>query len=85
MQCGREIEFSFNKKDYFIAPDYERYYESWNDTIPPYPNSVLYYCERTDKLKVIISGTTEEVICYKFDGKYSLKDNFDLFLIDYVL
>lgn len=85
MQCGREIELSFNGVDYYITPNYEWCNENWNDTEPPYPNSVLYSCEKNGKLKLIFDGSTEEVICFKFDDRYTLKDYFDLFSINFVL
>lgn len=79
MQCGEEIEIHIDGKSYFLQPDYKRFNKNWNIDNPSYPFTVIYDSSDYDNPKKIFVGTTEDVINYEFENKYTLRDNFDKF------
>ena len=81
MQYGEEIEFYLNGNCYFLQPDYERAQNDQGSQKPPYPFTVLFDAKNYDNPTILIVGTTENIISYVFEGKYTLKDNFNEFKI----
>ena len=80
LKQGREIECHFNDILYFIQPDYA------NNSLNTSSYKVLLYrCEKDQKDKRIFCGTPEELLNYNFDGNYQLKNNWNLFVVDYIL
>lgn len=71
---GREIEFCLNGKNYFLQPDYKNG-----------QGYVLYYCESTDNSKAIFSGTSDDILKYRFENKICLQNDFDLFEFSFIL
>ncbi len=71
---GREIEFRLNGKGYFLQPDYKNG-----------QGYVLYCCECVENSKVIFSGTSDDILKYKFDGGICLQNDFDSFEFSFVL
>jgi len=65
---GREIEFRWNGKDYFLQPNYKNG-----------QGYVLYYCKTSDKSKEICRGNHNDILKYDFENGVCLQDNFDLF------
>lgn len=68
---NREIEFSIQNLHLFATPT----------TTPP----ENYKVWDVDRHICIASGKIDEIFSHKFLGKYSLRDNFDAFDIEYVL
>ncbi len=71
---GREIEFRLNGKVYFLQPDYKNG-----------QGYVLYYCESADNSKVIFSGTSDDILKYRFENRIRMQNDFELFEFTFVL
>ena len=78
LKQGREIEFCFNKKEYFMQPDYDN--SNTQSTCV-----VLYECLREDECNKIFIGKIEDFMVFEFEQKYTLKDNFDMLEIKFIL
>ena len=71
---GREIEFSFNNRSYFIAPIYDNCskiikYSIWDN----YNN------------KQVIIGTMDEICLFHFEPGVCFKDKINCFIFEYIL
>lgn len=71
---GREIEFSFSGKKYFLAPLYQD--EKFTNQ---------YYIFDCNEKSVIFTGTLQKVLAYEFALGASLEKSSELFSIEYVL
>ena len=78
MQIGEELEFYLCGNRYFLQPQYETANAIWSKEIPPYPFTVLFDSNDYENPKKIFVGTAEEIVNYVFDGKYTIKNNFDM-------
>ena len=75
MYIGEEIEVYIEDSVYFLQPDYERKSEEW----PAWRYTVVYDCTDFDNAEKIFVGSPEEVIEYVFNGKYTLKKDYNKF------
>ena len=73
---GREIEFSFNKINYFLWPDYEKNTHFYV--------SVEMLGDKGDWSE-IFHGKKEDFFEFKFEGKYRCKEYFDKINFRYIL
>lgn len=74
MWMGREIEFFFNEVPYFVEPN-------WNLETVNIEDFTLCICDSDPQGEIIFTGTDEQFIDYKFENKYTLRDNFDKFRV----
>ena len=71
---GREIEFSYKGKAYFLTPNHSK--------------ECCYFLEVEQvkgKWEKIFTGKIDEILNFKFEDKHSLRDHFKEFKIDYIL
>lgn len=74
LNMGREIEFSYKEKSYFLTPNYSK---QW-----------YYFLEVEDfngKWKKIFTGKIDEILNFKFEGIHSLHDDIKEFEFNYIL
>ena len=75
---GREIEFSFNGRNYFLEPDYEKSIHFY-----------VYIQDSEDKKSggwhEVFHGKIEDFLTFKFEGKYLCKENFAKIVLQYIL
>ncbi len=76
MSQGREIEFSVNKKVYFMQPDYNGGEYAENSDVL----YIIYDCEN----KAIFMGKFAEVVNYKFENIFTLENDSDKFVLRYI-
>ena len=79
MQTGEEFEAYVSGKCYFLQPDYDRINKKPDKDHPAYPFTVVYDANDYENAEVIFVGTTDEVINYRFDDMYSMKNDIDKF------
>ena len=70
---GREIEFSFNNRDYFISPNHEK------------ENSFFLEIDNYGKWTEIFNGTVEDFFAFKFEEKYICEKYFCMIDFQYIL
>ena len=68
---GREIEFSFNERNYFLEPDYENSMHFYFYVYMPDPED-----KKSDGWPEVFHGNIEDFLVFKFEGKYQCKENF---------
>jgi hypothetical protein len=73
---GREIEFTLKESNYFISPVYDSKFQTQDTQFQ------IYDCDNEVEIFV---GTLDKLMSFIFKGKYSLKDNLDMFSINYIL
>lgn len=78
IKMGREIEFDFNSKTYFIEPDCKT--QDAKDM-----KVVLYDCSADEVGIVIFNGTIQEFLSFKFEGKYDLNNYPEKMNIEWIL
>lgn len=78
MHLGCEIDFTFNKLMYFLQPEEGAY--KCNGA-----KKYILCDENSTESRIIFIGTDEEILDYKFEGKYSLRNNFSMFAAPYFL
>ena len=78
MYQGNEIECHFDSIQYFIQPDYEG-----NKNSADYKVN-MYLCKDDKFIKKVFCGTPEDLLNVKLDGDKVLKDNWDLFTVEYL-
>ena len=78
MKCGGEIEFKFDGKLYFIEPDNTSYKEE-------YTRFYLYDCSDENDERFLLNGGVDEIISFKLENKYSIKTDFDIIEIIFLL
>ena len=74
LNMGREIEFSYKEKSYFLTPNYSK--------------QCYYFLEVEDfngKWKKIFTGEIDEILNFKFEGEHSLRDDIKEFEFNYIL
>ena len=74
VELGREIEFSLDGNQLFISRSDN------GDCLKP-----IYYIWDCQKDSLLYKGTIKDILNYSFDGKVSLKDNFEAFQFAYIL
>ena len=74
IKLGREIEFSYNNRSLFLAPQYDQ-----NHCF------LQYYIYDNVSKKIIVAGTIEDILDFEFASHVSLRNNTDLFNFDYIL
>ncbi|MBR2344095.1 MAG: hypothetical protein IKA64_07570 [Clostridia bacterium] len=79
IRCGDETELRLGQKLYFLQPQYESQQERQSFEDSAYAYTVIYDCEDYENPTKIFIGTTEEIINYAFENKYTLKENSEKF------
>ena len=74
LKMGREIEFSYNGKAYFLTPNYPKKHHYFLETE-----------EMKDKWIRISEGEIDEILNFKFEGIHSLHDDIKEFEFNYIL
>ena len=80
MKCGEEFDLQLKDLRIFLQPEYESLKEDCNEGASEYTRTIIWIEDGEDS-KELFRGTTEEVINYKFLGKYTFKDHMELFSI----
>lgn len=75
MHCGEEIELELNGKIYFLQPDYSRVNHTPDEQHTPYNYTTIFDCYNYENPEPVFVGTTDEVLEYVFDQKYTLKND----------
>ena len=78
IKTGREIEFNFNSKPYFIEPDYKTRDSEELKVI-------LSDCSTDEVGTVIFNGTIPEFLGFKYEGKYDLENNYEMMSVEWIL
>ena len=73
LHIGEEMDVRVDGKDYFLQPDYKALDKEQHF----YPYTRIY-----DEKGIVFIGTTEEVMNYKFNNKYSFNEHLYAFMFN---
>ena len=76
LRCGEELDVSVCNQSYFIQPKYGAIDEKDGNYLF---FKIFRYEDDEKDCQLIFSGSIEEIVSYRFDNKFTFKENIDKF------